>query len=474
MSARRKSTGRRVFGSVRRERSGRYSAHYTDKTTGRRVAAPITFASEQAADDWLTTVRADDLRGVLRPADRGAELLRDYFARWLDDHPNLASSTRDQYADHLRRWIDRELRPRPTGRTSRAVRPVRLGAVTVASITPATIREWFAAASYTQQAEAAERHALAVFKADRRHPARVWAEATGVPCPTHGRLSPVIVAAWRRAGSPLPRPAMPTLDPDAKPAVVIRQAYRTVHACLADAVRDGLIDANPCQIAGAGSAKAAERHTATVAEVDALAAAMPDRYAAAVILAAWSGLRAGELFGLARRHVDLDAGTVHVERAMKDPRKAGARPYLGRTKTDASRRVVALPGSVVDVLREHMAAFVGRGPDALLFARPDGQLVPSWERRAMFHRARLTVGRPDLRWHDLRHTGATFAAGTGASIRAIQHRLGHSTYAAAMTYQHASAEQDRALADRLDQLAEAQRSGTVTPLRRLDTTEASA
>lgn len=71
----------------------------------------------------------------------------------------------------------------------------------------------------------------------------------------------------------------------------------------------------------------------------------------------------------------------------------------------------------------------------------------------MFNTARRAVDREDLRWHDLRHTGAALAARAGASIREIQHRLGHTTYAAAMTYQHTSAEQDRDLAERLDTLA---------------------
>jgi len=199
--SKRKTSTRRQFGSVRRERSGRYSAHYTDPTTGQRVSAPGTFERERDADNWLTTVNADRLRGVLRPADRGAVPLRDYFAGWMAAHTDLAQSTRDQYADHLRRWIDRDLTARPSG-TGRAARPIRLGSVNVNTITPGLVREWFAAAAYTQQAEAAERAALAAHKADRRHPARVWAESAGVPCATTGRLSPVVLAAWKRAGSP--------------------------------------------------------------------------------------------------------------------------------------------------------------------------------------------------------------------------------------------------------------------------------
>jgi integrase len=80
--------------------------------------------------------------------------------------------------------------------------------------------------------------------------------------------------------------------------------------------------------------------------------------------------------------------------------------------------------------------------------------LPADARTAMFGRARQQAGRPDLRWHDLRHTGATLAAHAGASIREIQARLGHSRDQAAMLlYQHATAARDLALATRLDTLA---------------------
>jgi integrase len=469
-SARR--TARRDFGAIRQERSGRYSAHYTDPVTSRRVSAPRTFDRERDASDWLTTVRADIVRGVHRSADVGDIALRDYFDRWLSQHPNLAQGTRDQYADHLRRWVDRELEVRPSA-TARSSRTLNLGTYRLNTLTPGVIREWFAAAAYTQHAERAQRHAVAAVKADRRHPARVWAAQNGVPCAERGRLSPIVLSAWERAGSPMPQPTVAEPPSDAKPATIVRQAYRTLRACLSDAVRDGLIDANPCQVAGAGASRSAERRPATPSEVEAIAAAMPDRYRAAVTLAAWSGLRAGELFGLARRHVDIKAGTVRVERAMKTRNRRGAPPTLGATKTEASRRLVHLPGHVVNALAAHLDAYTGQEPDALVFARPDGSLVPAWLRRAMFHRARSQAGRDDLRWHDLRHTGATLATTHGgASIREVQHMLGHTTYAAAMTYQHASDDRARAIAASLDALASAHRDATVTdlPTRRKDAT----
>ena len=67
----------------------------------------------------------------------------------------------------------------------------------------------------------------------------------------------------------------------------------------------------------------------------------------------------------------------------------------------------------------------------------------------------MKAGRPDLRFHDLRHTGAVLAAQTGATLAELMGRLGHSTSSAAMRYQHAAADRDKAIAEALSRLAEA-------------------
>ena len=70
-----------------------------------------------------------------------------------------------------------------------------------------------------------------------------------------------------------------------------------------------------------------------------------------------------------------------------------------------------------------------------------------------FYRAREAAGRPDLRWHDLRHTGATLAAAAGATLPELMARLGHRSMRAAMIYQHAAADRDKIIAEALSELA---------------------
>ncbi len=70
----------------------------------------------------------------------------------------------------------------------------------------------------------------------------------------------------------------------------------------------------------------------------------------------------------------------------------------------------------------------------------------------VYYPAREIAGRKDLRWHDLRHTGAVLAAQTGATLAELMGRLGHTTPGAAMRYQHAAADRDAEIARRLSAL----------------------
>lgn len=450
---------RAAFGSVRKLPSGRYQARYSDAQMNRHTA-PRTFASRRMAEDWLATVRADMVRGTWRAPELGSITVAEYAADLLATRVDLAPKTRQHYAELLRLWIDHEHHlPAGPGRRDRIV---NIGRTQLSALNVAAVREWHAAATHTNTTRAHDRRTARERRHRREsiHAARVWALATGHEVSRTGRLPTAVVAAWHAAGKPAaPPPNLPVPDGRAR----VAQAYRYLHSVLQQAVRDGRLDANPCQIVGAGSTRPRERVPATPEQVAALAAAMPPRWSTAVLVAAWSGLRAGELFGLARRHVDLSAGTVRVERAVTY--LPGRAPFFGETKTSSSRRTVHLPPHVVEVLSRHMDLYTAQDKDALVFADEQGHIASKDVRRVAFDRARRAVGRPDLSWHDLRHTGATIAAQAGASVRELQHRMGHATVRAAMIYQHADAARDRDLAQAMSLLAGPVGTSNVTPLR---------
>jgi integrase len=108
---------------------------------------------------------------------------------------------------------------------------------------------------------------------------------------------------------------------------------------------------------------------------------------------------------------------------------------------------------VVEVLESHMGLYTGSGPDAIVFATSKGTPLSDSSRSHIFKRAAAGAGRPDLRWHDLRHTGATLAARNGANLADLKRRLGHTSSRAAEIYLHAADESDQRVADALDPVA---------------------
>jgi len=238
------------------------------------------------------------------------------------------------------------------------------------------------------------------------------------------------------------------------------QAYGLLRTILKTAVSDGLLPTNPAQIDGAGSTKrASTTKVATPTELDALAAALPPRYRVGVLLSSWCALRFGELAELRRGDIDVEARTITVARAVV---RVNGAPVIGPPKTDAGVRVVTMPARVAAAVADHLERFVPDDADALVFpARQGGHLSPTALYK-VFYPARDAIGRPDLRWHDLRHSGLTLAAQTGATIADLMERAGHTTPGAAMRYQHSAAERQRAIADALDDLA----TVNVVPLHR--------
>lgn len=90
-----------------------------------------------------------------------------------------------------------------------------------------------------------------------------------------------------------------------------------------------------------------------------------------------------------------------------------------------------------------------------MFTTRNGTPVHSSTRTAMFRKAAAAAGREDLPFHGLRHTGATLAAQSGATLPDLMRRLGHSSVRASLIYQHASDPADRTVAERLERLVPA-------------------
>jgi integrase len=228
------------------------------------------------------------------------------------------------------------------------------------------------------------------------------------------------------------------------------KAYRLLSSIMRTAVIDGLILSSPCKVEGAGTERAAERPIASVAEIEALTVAMPEYLRLIVPLATWCQLRRGEALGLRRKDIDLLHATISVEQSRTF--SMDGTPIVKQPKTAAGRRVLAVPEYLIPTVADHLMRFTGDGPGSLVFNGAAGKPLTRDALQSRWERARATIGRQDLRFHDLRHTGLTLAAATGATTAELMHRAGHSSAAAALRYQHATKDRDRALAEALGTL----------------------
>jgi integrase len=231
-------------------------------------------------------------------------------------------------------------------------------------------------------------------------------------------------------------------------------AYRLLRSLLQAAEEEELIERAPSKVRGAS--KARTRHVATPATLDELATIlehMPERLELFIVLAAFVGLREGELLELRRKDVDQAAGQISITRKVEkdaDPSAKGACRLCGRVigppKTASGSRVVHVPPPFMPMLRRHLAQFTGDGPNGLLFPgdRKDHMSIRYVMDR--YRPARDAAGRPDLTIHHLRHTALTIAGQHGATAAELQARAGHASQAAMALYQHGTRERDRSLA----------------------------
>lgn len=248
--------------------------------------------------------------------------------------------------------------------------------------------------------------------------------------------------------------------------------YGLLRTILNTAVEDGVIPANPCHIRGAGSAKRVIKiREASLEELEIIIREMPERFQAMTCLAAWCAMRFGELVELRRKDLEInleaDYGIVRIRRGAA---RTKGKTIYGSPKSMAGVRDVQIPPHLLPMLQGHLDNFVDESPAALLFGARDGKTLhpsslhgsleyadekgrvhPAWG----FYKARNRAGRDDLRWHDLRHTGAVYAAIEGATLAELMGRLGHSSPAAAMRYQHVAKGRDMELARKLSKRASA-------------------
>ncbi|MFF4771785.1 tyrosine-type recombinase/integrase [Microtetraspora fusca] len=425
--------GHRRFGNIRKLPSGRFQIRYPGPD-GRLRTGTTTYATKTDAARALTLIEAQMLSGEWTDPDRGKILLGGYARVWIKERPGLRPKTVELYT-----WLlERHIVP-------------GLGGAAVGKLTTQMIRSW-----------------------------RAELIGNGVSVSTAAK------------------------------------AYRLLRAILMTAVEeDKLISRNPCRIKGADNEQTPERPILTVVQVFELAdlvgrspvgnirsleggyrlrfaqqgqtSPYPETYStraaaeltlwrlaadgkadcthdrrfrALVLLATFASLRWGEVTALRRSDIDLKARTVRVREQLIE--LDGGEMVLGPPKSRAGKRTVSIPAAIVPALAEHLAEFVEAADDSFVFLGKRGGFLRggNFRREARWSEALAAMGVKSLHFHDLRHTGNTLAAQSGASLADLKARMGHDSDRAALIYQHATRDADQRIADALSARVEAERKGS--------------
>lgn len=236
-----------------------------------------------------------------------------------------------------------------------------------------------------------------------------------------------------------------------KPATV-SQAYRTLNRVLSAAVDNELLGRNPLRGVNPPRSDSEPMRFLTHSDVATLAAAIDERYRALVLVAAYCGLRAGELSALRRKHVDLLRRSITVVEQVQWIR---GRHEVSPPKSAAGRRSVALPRIVVSALEEQLSQYAEPGVNGLIFPSPEGGFLRLENfRKRVWGPAVEAAGLAPLRLHDLRHTCASLGIAAGADVKVLQQMLGHASAVLTLDrYGHLFPGQALSVADRLDEMA---------------------
>lgn len=204
---------------------------------------------------------------------------------------------------------------------------------------------------------------------------------------------------------------------------------RVLNQALTDAVRLGLLARNPVSATRLPAPDTKPpRHWAPEEARRFLAATASERDGPMWLVMLTTAIRIGEALALRWGSVDLDRGTLRVERTISKDR-AGRQIVVDGAKTDASRRTIALAAPVVAALRrlrlDQRATGRGWSDDDPVFPGRRGGVQETSTVRDRFARAVTRHGLPPLSPHGLRHTAATLALAEGIHPKVVQELLGH-------------------------------------------------
>ncbi|GAB2635946.1 tyrosine-type recombinase/integrase [Gordonia jinhuaensis] len=396
---------RREFGRIDPLPSKRFRARYPDPTPGStdRIPAPKTFTTKTAAQDWLNARRAEIQNGTWVHPDEAKKRAK---AEAEAEAAKAAEAARRQITvgEYAEQYVQR-----------------RVSAGKLGGKTAYDYRLYW----HGPRPKAPGQRATA---GGRLHHFADW---------PIGEVTYDDVCSWHDE------------QLESGKLTQVTRCYEHLKTIMLDAEDRGVIARNPCRIKDAKASTGVKRDPPTDAELPVVISAMPLQLQPLVILAAAVGGRFGELTAFRKRDFVIehdDHGAVECVRVTVDKAITYV-PGEGRSekgpKTEAGRRTVPFYGDDALIFASHLTTVTA--PDQLLFTDATGDHpLPHGSWTHHWIKARNDAGRPDLQLHSLRHYhGTRYAQLSDASLAEVMARLGHTSVAAAMRYQHAGSRADK-------------------------------
>lgn len=227
----------------------------------------------------------------------------------------------------------------------------------------------------------------------------------------------------------------------------VRNIHGVLHRTLEQAKLLGYVKVNPADAAVPPRVEKKQVEAMDAEDVGKfLAAIRGSKYEYPLFVAVFTGLRQGELLGLTWDCVDFEHGLLLINKQHN--RVKGDTEFRFASLKNDKARVLTVADEVMEVLKlqkkrqEAWAATLGDGwanPDHLVFTTEFGRYINNKILYQNFKRIMKKLGKPDLRFHDLRHTYAVNSLRAGDDIKTVQENLGHATASFTLsTYAHAT------------------------------------
>jgi len=239
----------------------------------------------------------------------------------------------------------------------------------------------------------------------------------------------------------------------------VQYVHAVLRAALEDAYRFQMVGRNVARLVSPPRAARPEVRPLTLEEARRLlATTRGHRLGALFVVALCTGLRLGELLALKWEDVDMERGALTVRRTLQ---RVGGELVWGEPKSARARRTVPLPAPALAALREHrrrqleerLALGEAWQETGLVFTSSIGTPLDPRGVQRLLQRLLQQAGLRHVRFHDLRHTAASFLLALGVHPRMAMETLGHSQVSLTLdTYSHVLPALQREAAERLGEL----------------------